>query len=75
MKYVRCEMTTRLPRGNTEQAHDSGGGEMFQTGLQHFKDHEHTVFKAIGLDKFNLGVNAHNEEESSKPWTPECSKS
>lgn len=50
-------------------------GEMVQTGLQHFKNHTHTVFKAIGLDEFTLGVSVGNEEESSKLWTPECSKS
>lgn len=50
-------------------------GEMVQTGFQHFKNHAHAVFKSIGLDEFTLGVSVGNEEECSKPWTPERSKS
>lgn len=46
-------------------------GEMVQTGLQHFRSHEHTVFPAMGLDEVTLGVSLDTEKERSNPWTSE----
>ena len=45
--------------------------EKVQTGLQHFRNHEHAVCKAMGLDEVTLGVSLDSEEESSKPGTLE----
>lgn len=38
-------------------------GEMVQAGLQHFRNHEHTVFKAMGLDELTLGVSVGSEKD------------
>ena len=45
--------------------------EVVQTGLYHFRNHEHTVFKAMGLDGVTLGLSLDREEERSKTQTPE----
>lgn len=45
--------------------------EKVQTRLQHFRNHEHAVCKAIGLDEVTLGMSLDSKEESSKPWTLE----
>lgn len=41
--------------------------ERAQTEHQHFRNHEHTVFKAMRLDEVMLGVSLDSEVENSKP--------
>lgn len=38
-----------------EQIYEFGVREKVQCGLQHFRNHAHTVYKTMGLDEVTLG--------------------